>query len=190
MQLQRNSGVVSPRHALFSQREYHASCRNLSCEKEPGQNHLLFYFISRITSCCFSSQSCLKHYCTLLVLKLGVHVQTFTSSYTIYCVCLSDCCCCCWNILWLGRSLSKLWAVGLKLYMFCFWGFFRPQNKSPHRCCEGSSLSSPFPCTDIRPVCPVTLLLRTLEVPVPLLLRRRMDNPVMTPNMQHCSECY
>lgn len=37
-------------------------------------------------------------------------------------------------------------------------------------------MSNPFPYTDIRQLCPVILLLRTPEDPVPHSLRRRMDN--------------
>lgn len=60
-----------------------------------------------------------------------------------------------------------------------FFLFFL-RTKFPFRSCEGSSASSHIPCTEIRPVCPVTLLLRTLEVPVLLSSRRRMDNLVMS----------
>lgn len=65
--------------------------------------------------------------------------------------------------------------------------FYHSQDTNCCRSCEGSSVSSLCPCTDIWPVCPVTLLLRTLGVQVPLSLRRRMDSLVITPNMMDCS---
>ncbi len=134
--------------------------------KTQQHNHLLF-FITELLEISLAFYSVLKRS------RTGRHQH-----YTKYLISL---CHWGWNVLWLGRHPFQRvmnhgsWTVHV----------FSPQRINPQRSCEGSSEFNPFPKTDIRPVCPVTLPLRTREVQVLLSSRRRMDNQVRKINLQH-----
>lgn len=108
------------------------------------------------------------------------YVQTDISSYISSFISLSDCW---WNILWLCQ---RVMSQGTQTVLI----FYSSQGgKSTCRVVSGAHVSDPFASSDIRPVCPAILPLRTPEVPVRPSSRRKMDNLVIKLNTQDC-ECY
>lgn len=93
-------------------------------------------------------------------------------------------CCCSWTNMQ-SEVFYDLQTISRGALMLCFFTEFKSIQVL-----WGELLSSPVPCTDIRPVCPVTLLLRIPEVPVPLSWRRMGNLVIMTPNLQHWSEYF